>query len=957
MKNRLFAAIVVSGALLLTWSCAGPARKPLPPMVTLTPPAAVTQEGALPKLAAALVLDGELSEWGSAACVPVRTRAELTRARGHEWRGPADAGMEAYCAWTPEGLAFAARVTDNEVMNDRPEQTTWQQDAIELFVDFRAPDKLMKAPYSTGAYQIMIRPPVAGRGPAITVYEKHGKIAGMQVAGKLFSGGYTVEALIPWQGAQPPATGQQIGMQFALDDCDSDDNGTPQARMLAACGATGLSAQPQNFIRWTLVDAMAFGDAVTLGPLVSVDGPRVWARTGSMRLAATVGESLSPRVAGVRMEVTAAGRTLVETEISAVQSAPPWEKSRQAAFDWTPPAWDGCCVVRTTLLDEQHKTIGVSERPVAIVTGMLTEAMERIADADISALSRRAPFAAAAWLGGAASVERFRCAAEAGDIRQTARAGTEMTARLDMLAAGDLRPGLPASFQVLRVTGDPEAQVIVEFPRGEGAVVEFCWGAMPLAGVGVRCFDTEDAAAKAFDGSEKSWIFAPPRETLQVAGRRATFTKVKLDFEPVPMSQLSADRHVFVIHTQRNWFDALAVDDVDLAAVDAVAVLPDCPPEIAEKVRAWAQGRSLPTLDAAEALKKVRVLVAGNAGDPQHAKLFSKYKVFLTRTHRDGAELRVLDGDRILVCDGPSRAAGERAIGLVIAGRTVTVQDVDALRADVVKDMAGRPESDPPEGNQVLCGDLHMHTFYSDGSPSPVALALEAMYCGLDFAVLSDHNTLEGARVLSHLLAKNHVAFPLIVGEEITTRWTHFNAYPLRELVSPSLTLEEMVKAVHDQGGAIQWNHPGYPDADWQRSQMARGLAGTGLDAWEHHPIWYDEWKRAGTLPALVGTTDTHDGTFSELERTVIYAPAPTGEAVAGAVRSGRCVMLDASGQDYLHASDAVTGPAIKALRQGTDLRRAKAERLTSVLRSADIPGLLRDSPARKVKLEEIGAK
>ncbi len=47
-----------------------------------------------------------------------------------------------------------------------------------------------------------------------------------------------------------------------------------------------------------------------------------------------------------------------------------------------------------------------------------------------------------------------------------------------------------------------------------------------------------------------------------------------------------------------------------------------------------------------------------------------------------------------------------------------------------------------------------MHSFYSDGSPSPVGITLEALYCFMDFSSLTDHNTIEGAILTQKLLKK-----------------------------------------------------------------------------------------------------------------------------------------------------------------------------------------------------------
>ena len=60
---------------------------------------------------------------------------------------------------------------------------------------------------------------------------------------------------------------------------------------------------------------------------------------------------------------------------------------------------------------------------------------------------------------------------------------------------------------------------------------------------------------------------------------------------------------------------------------------------------------------------------------------------------------------------------------------------------------------------------------------------------------------------------------------------------------------------------------------------------GTALEGWEHIPPRYDEWKKAGRLPLVLGATDTHSGFYNYPERTVILAPSSSGSDLAEAIR------------------------------------------------------------------------
>jgi hypothetical protein len=192
------------------------------------------------------------------------------------------------------------------------------------------------------------------------------------------------------------------------------------------------------------------------------------------------------------------------------------------------------------------------------------------------------------------------------------------------------------------------------------------------------------------------------------------------------------------------------------------------------------------------------------------------------------------------------------------------------------------------------------------------------------------------------------------VGDEITTGEWHMNAYPVQEAVAHGQP-EEMIEAAHAQGAVIQWNHPGYPmpRSDWTWESIDNALAGSGLDAWEHVPPRYEDWRAAGKLPTIVGSTDTHSATFGSGERTMIVAPGPQGEEVAEAIRSGRAAAVAPDGKLF-YGSEAMVTIAWAALAEAGALKAAAAQHLREALEDADLAGLLTDSPPRVVTVEEI---
>jgi hypothetical protein len=185
------------------------------------------------------------------------------------------------------------------------------------------------------------------------------------------------------------------------------------------------------------------------------------------------------------------------------------------------------------------------------------------------------------------------------------------------------------------------------------------------------------------------------------------------------------------------------------------------------------------------------------------------------------------------------------------------------------------------------------------------------------------------------------------VGQEVTTRYAHFNAYPVRELVPWDTTAAAICQAAHAQGAAVQWNHPGFPGSDWDSAQQLHGLEGTALDAWEHLTPLLADWQAQGRVPVFVGSTDTHSGTFSWPERTVVRGVAAQGGDLAAAVRAGDVAMQSVEGDRLFYGREDLCSAAWAALASGDLLKAEKAERLRRALRGIDLVGLLEASQPR----------
>lgn len=168
-------------------------------------------------------------------------------------------------------------------------------------------------------------------------------------------------------------------------------------------------------------------------------------------------------------------------------------------------------------------------------------------------------------------------------------------------------------------------------------------------------------------------------------------------------------------------------------------------------------------------------------------------------------------------------------------------------------------------------GDTHLHTLYSDGKNLVEELALSCSAAGLFWAVLSDHNTLNGA---DEWLTFRKKGLLTIAGQEITMKNGHINAIGVQKLVpwQHSSTDEEMIeifKFVKMQGGIVQINHPfdlrspfeklhleGYDLIEIWNGGGPPNLAGFRNNESKEH--WF-RMLNEGRRVAAVAASDCHD--------------------------------------------------------------------------------------------------
>jgi len=100
--------------------------------------------------------------------------------------------------------------------------------------------------------------------------------------------------------------------------------------------------------------------------------------------------------------------------------------------------------------------------------------------------------------------------------------------------------------------------------------------------------------------------------------------------------------------------------------------------------------------------------------------------------------------------------------------------------------------------------EFHCHTIFSkDSLVQPQALVNSVRRKGIDRVVVTDHNTIAGARAAQALDPER-----VIVGEEIMTTRGEILAAFVSEEIPKGLTPQETIRRLKDQGAFISVSHP-----------------------------------------------------------------------------------------------------------------------------------------------------
>ncbi|MEI7812573.1 MAG: PHP domain-containing protein [Ignavibacteria bacterium] len=141
-------------------------------------------------------------------------------------------------------------------------------------------------------------------------------------------------------------------------------------------------------------------------------------------------------------------------------------------------------------------------------------------------------------------------------------------------------------------------------------------------------------------------------------------------------------------------------------------------------------------------------------------------------------------------------------------------------------------------------GAIHIHSVFSDGSGEVSDIGAFADEAGLDYILLTDHNTL---RALKEGYEGWYGKTLVLAGCEINDKENknHYLAFNIQQTFSTRMPVKEIVRKVNEAGGigflahphekrSSMKEHPAYPWTDWSVKDF------TGIEIWNHMSEWME---------------------------------------------------------------------------------------------------------------------
>ena len=196
--------------------------------------------------------------------------------------------------------------------------------------------------------------------------------------------------------------------------------------------------------------------------------------------------------------------------------------------------------------------------------------------------------------------------------------------------------------------------------------------------------------------------------------------------------------------------------------------------------------------------------------------------------------------------------------------------------------------------------DLHLHTRFSDGWPTPQEVVEHvSTNTTLDLVAVTDHDTIEGALRAADHAESSEARVRVIVGEEVSTRDGHVLGLFLQKVVRPGQSAAATIYEIHCQGGVAIAAHP-----FWRTEKISRRFGGVvhGV-GWLAADLDFDGVEVENSTPGLgvanilaqrlaeasgaarIGGSDAH--IVEAIDRAYTSFPGRTPKALRTAIQRG----------------------------------------------------------------------
>jgi predicted metal-dependent phosphoesterase TrpH len=186
--------------------------------------------------------------------------------------------------------------------------------------------------------------------------------------------------------------------------------------------------------------------------------------------------------------------------------------------------------------------------------------------------------------------------------------------------------------------------------------------------------------------------------------------------------------------------------------------------------------------------------------------------------------------------------------------------------------------------------EFHCHTIYSKDSLTPPRALVEACRRkGIDRVIVTDHNTIAGARAAQAIDPEL-----VIVGEEIMTTRGEILAAFVKEEIPKGLSPQETIRRLKEQGAFISVSHPfdEWRSGHWQEEDLLEILS--QVDALEVYnsrcmlPRFNQKAQQLADKHQLPGTVGSDAHAAFELGQSLMtLAPFTGPEELRNVIRKG----------------------------------------------------------------------